>query len=262
MHPIKTIGKLRRSFLSDRLELRLLLVAQRSMEALKRGAHQMDRLLHGGEPPVHCVKTSGQRDRVSGWQSDVRISTALALASCSTLRAARCVSFGRSLASISSAGHCNAAGCAAPHLSGRQFRGPVCGGLLAPILRECIEPGFLFVFQQVIEFHQRLLYGQRCLHHRPDALLHDGQRPGAVNAACAGHDARIIWAAEINALARSSKAARCASFGCIASSNLIDGEAGNFASVIAAELRQPRDPARSSAVRARSRIGGELPHEP
>ena len=59
MHPIKTIGKLRRSFLSDRLELRLLLVAQRSMEALERGAHQIDRLLHGGEPPVHCVKTSG-----------------------------------------------------------------------------------------------------------------------------------------------------------------------------------------------------------
>jgi hypothetical protein len=64
MHPIKTIGKLRRSFLSDRLELRLLLVAQRSMEALDRGAHQIDRLLHGGEPPVHGVETSGQRDRV------------------------------------------------------------------------------------------------------------------------------------------------------------------------------------------------------
>ena len=38
----------------------------------------------------------------------------------------------------------------------------------------------------------------------------------AVNAACVGHDALIIWAAEINALARSSKAARCASSSCIA----------------------------------------------
>src|SRR5258705_275562 len=41
-------------------------------------------------------------------------------------------------------------------------------------------------------------------------------------------------------------------------SNQIDRETGNFASVIAAELRQPRDPARFSAVRARSCIGGEL----
>src|SRR5271154_6230754 len=32
--------KLRRSFLSDRLELRLLLVAQRSIKVLERGAHQ------------------------------------------------------------------------------------------------------------------------------------------------------------------------------------------------------------------------------
>jgi hypothetical protein len=59
-----TDGKLRRSFLSDRLELRLLLVAQRSIEALERGAHQIDRSLHGFEPPVHCVKASGWCDRV------------------------------------------------------------------------------------------------------------------------------------------------------------------------------------------------------
>src|SRR3981189_486494 len=52
-------GKLRRSLLSDRLELRLLLVAQRSIEALERGAHQMDRALHSFEPPLHCVKRSG-----------------------------------------------------------------------------------------------------------------------------------------------------------------------------------------------------------
>jgi hypothetical protein len=52
-------GKLRRSFLSDRLELRLLLVAQRSIEALERGTHQMDRSLHGFEPALHCVKASG-----------------------------------------------------------------------------------------------------------------------------------------------------------------------------------------------------------
>ena len=57
-------GKLRRSFLSDRLELRLLLVAQRSIEALERGAHQMDRALHSFEPPLHCVKASGWCGRV------------------------------------------------------------------------------------------------------------------------------------------------------------------------------------------------------
>src|ERR1700730_2189965 len=57
-------GKSRRSFLSDRLELRLLLVAQRRIEVLERGAHQIDRLLHGSEPPVHCVKASGWCDRV------------------------------------------------------------------------------------------------------------------------------------------------------------------------------------------------------
>ncbi len=54
-----TDRKLRRSFLSDRFELRLLLVAQRSIEAFKCGAHQIDRSLHGGEPPIYCVKTSG-----------------------------------------------------------------------------------------------------------------------------------------------------------------------------------------------------------
>jgi hypothetical protein len=54
-----TDRKLRRSLLSDRLELRLLLVAQRSIKVLERGAHQMDRLLHGIEPPVHCVKANG-----------------------------------------------------------------------------------------------------------------------------------------------------------------------------------------------------------
>src|SRR5713226_613415 len=59
-----TDRKLRRSLLSDRLELRLLLVAQRSIEVLERGAHQIDRLLHGTEPPVHCVKASGWCDRV------------------------------------------------------------------------------------------------------------------------------------------------------------------------------------------------------
>jgi hypothetical protein len=54
-----TDRKLRRSLLSDRLELRLLLVAQRSIKVLERGAHQMDRLLHGIKPPVHCVKANG-----------------------------------------------------------------------------------------------------------------------------------------------------------------------------------------------------------
>ncbi len=65
-------GKLRRSFLSDRLELRLLLVAQRSVEALKRGAHQMDRSLHGFEPPFHCVKASGWCGRVFRLASSVQ----------------------------------------------------------------------------------------------------------------------------------------------------------------------------------------------
>jgi hypothetical protein len=51
--------KLRCSFLSNRLELRFLLVAQRRIEALERGAHQMDRPLHGIEPTLRCVKASG-----------------------------------------------------------------------------------------------------------------------------------------------------------------------------------------------------------
>src|ERR1700692_2340517 len=52
-------GKLGRSFLSDRLELRLLLVAQRSIEGLERVAHQIERLLHGAEPTVYRVKANG-----------------------------------------------------------------------------------------------------------------------------------------------------------------------------------------------------------
>jgi hypothetical protein len=53
------IGKLRRSFLSDCLKLRLLLVVQRGIEGLERGAHQMDRLQHVSEPHLHCVKAGG-----------------------------------------------------------------------------------------------------------------------------------------------------------------------------------------------------------
>ena len=40
--------------------------------------------------------------------------------------------------------------------------------------------------------------------------------------------------------------------------NLFDGEAGNFAAVIAAELLERRDSAMSSAEWARSRVGGEI----
>src|SRR6185437_399317 len=40
--------------------------------------------------------------------------------------------------------------------------------------------------------------------------------------------------------------------------NLLDGEAGDFAAVIAAELLERRDSAMSSAGRARSCIGGEI----
>jgi len=54
-----TDQNLRRSLLSDRLELGLLLVAQRSIEALERSAHQINRLLHDAEPPVHCIKANG-----------------------------------------------------------------------------------------------------------------------------------------------------------------------------------------------------------
>jgi len=50
--------KLRRSLLSDRLELRLLRLAQRRIELPERGAHQIDRLLRGTEPPVHGVKAN------------------------------------------------------------------------------------------------------------------------------------------------------------------------------------------------------------
>src|SRR5437868_15097282 len=57
-------GKLRRSFLSDRLELRLLLVAQRRIEVLERSGDQIDGLPHGLEPPVHRVQTSGWCSRV------------------------------------------------------------------------------------------------------------------------------------------------------------------------------------------------------
>ena len=89
---------------------------------------------------------------------------------------------------------------------------------LAPILCECIEPGFLLVFQQVIEFRQRLLCGRCRLHDRPHALLHDRQsarrrerrlrrarrpyHPGGRDQ-CVG---KIVQ----------SGAKRCASFGCIA----------------------------------------------
>src|SRR5271166_5292018 len=56
--------KSRRSFLSDRLELGLLCVAQRGIKALERGAHQADRLQHGLEPSVDGVKARGWCGRV------------------------------------------------------------------------------------------------------------------------------------------------------------------------------------------------------
>ena len=48
----------RRSFLPDRLELRLLLVAQQTIKVRQRETHQIDRLPHRAEPPVHSVKAS------------------------------------------------------------------------------------------------------------------------------------------------------------------------------------------------------------
>ena len=116
------------------------------------------------------------------------------------------------------------------------FLGRVCGGHPAPILSECIEPCFLLVIQQVIEFPQRLLHGFLCLDHCPDALLHDGQplrcrerrprRTGRPNylrgrAQCVG---KIVQsgAQRLIRLYRLS--------------DLIDGEADRFAAVIAAEL--------------------------
>jgi len=51
--------KLCRSFLPDGLELCLLLVAERTIKALERGAHHTDRLLHGIEPTVHSIKANG-----------------------------------------------------------------------------------------------------------------------------------------------------------------------------------------------------------
>ena len=58
---------------------------------------------------------------------------------------------------------------------GSRFRDAVCSRHLAPILGECIEPRFLLVIQQIIEFPQRLFQGELCLDHRLDALLHAGQ---------------------------------------------------------------------------------------
>ena len=139
-------GKLRRSLLSDRLELRLLLVAQHRIEVLERGPHQVDRLLHRIQPPVHCVKASGWGSRVlrqafsvqdvdspgvgdlqrfeSGALSVVRVQPGLDL-----VRRPLQHGWLRCAATL-----------------GRRFRGPVCGGRPASILGECIEPCFLFVF--------------------------------------------------------------------------------------------------------------------
>src|SRR6202022_4579975 len=53
--------RLRRSSWTDRLELRLLLIAERGIEILKRGAHQLDRLQHGIEPLADSHQPRGRR---------------------------------------------------------------------------------------------------------------------------------------------------------------------------------------------------------
>src|SRR6185437_15932105 len=48
----------------DRLELRLLFVAQRRIKVVKGIAHDLDRLLHGIEPPVDRIQARGCRSRI------------------------------------------------------------------------------------------------------------------------------------------------------------------------------------------------------
>jgi len=118
-------------------------------------------------------------------------------------------------------------------LPGGRFRG--CGRHLAPILGERIEPGFLLVFEQVIESCERRLHGQCGLHHRPDARLHDGQparrrerrlrrtrRPDHLGGPdqCTG---QFVQRGALRLVRRYRL------------SNLIDGETGHFA-IIAAKL--------------------------
>src|SRR5882724_11258761 len=57
---------LRRSPGSNGLELRLLLIAERGIEILKRGAHQLDCLQHGIEPLAGGGEPRGRRQGVAG----------------------------------------------------------------------------------------------------------------------------------------------------------------------------------------------------
>src|SRR5260370_22025184 len=53
--------ELRRSPWADRLELRLLFIAQRCVEIVKGRAYQLDRLQHGVEPFTDCCEPCGWR---------------------------------------------------------------------------------------------------------------------------------------------------------------------------------------------------------
>jgi hypothetical protein len=78
-------------------------------------------------------------------------------------------------------------------------------------------------------------------------------RSGAVNAACVGHVARIMWAAVI--LQRS--ALRLVVWlHCLL--KLADQPFGNLAAVVATELCDERDPAVASSGRTRTGIGGKF----
>ena len=96
------------------IELRLLLVGQRSVERVERRAHRLHRLQHDVEPFADRGKPGRRRHALSGWHEALSMSAALAAASCSAARLARWASFGWTLGSISAAGQSVKPGCAIP----------------------------------------------------------------------------------------------------------------------------------------------------
>ena len=167
------------------------------------------------------------------------ISAALALASCKAFRLARCASVGCSLDSISAAGQSVAPDCAAVQLCASEPPGFPGGALVALILPKRGKPGLLLVVQQIVELIQRRLHRCRPLRsslRSASAWRRAGLAPSMT--ACVGHAALMSCAAFTEALARSSRAARWASFGWMRLLDLIDRQASNVAAVVAAHLRQ------------------------
>ena len=185
-----------------------------SIEVVKRGAHGLDRLQYDFEPFADRRKPGRRVRALSVWHEALSMSAALALASCSAARLARCASVGCTVARSRPSANRHA-GLRGPQLCASE-PGSLPRLVLALVLAERGKACLLFVVQEAVELLQRRLHACRPPRSSPRCALHGGE-PVRRRQRDVGRTGRLdVLRGLHRGIGEISSAARCASFGWIA----------------------------------------------